>query len=293
MLVEHLAIDRIQALLATENLPLYAGLAQLAGDPFENSRQQLAPVTTRRLERARQNACAHRIDELEREILQLAEKLVETEPVGNRCVNLERLASDAAAFVGTYRRHRLQIVMTIGELDQHHAQIARHGHQHLAEILRLRLFLRLKLDLVELRQAIDEISDRFAETLGNFALANRRILHHVVQERCNHSLDIHLPFSDGARHRQRMGDVGFTRQALLPTMRVLAEQIRFSYALDLFRRKIAQAVDEDMECRIVLGKCRLRSVSSHWRCSGQAGCNHGIHDLVLRHRGIAVRPDRG
>jgi hypothetical protein len=79
--------------------------------------------SSRRLPRAalsarRQNACAHRIDELEREILQLAEKLVETEPVGNRCVNLERLASDAAAFVGTYRRHRLQIVMTIGELDQ-------------------------------------------------------------------------------------------------------------------------------------------------------------------------------
>jgi hypothetical protein len=149
-------------------------------------------------------------------------------------------------------------VVAIGELDQHHAQIARHGHQHLAEVLRLRFFLRLKLDLVELRQAIDEISNRFAETFGNLALANRRILHHVVQQRRDHALDIHLPFGDGAGHGQGMRDVGFSRQALLPAMRLLAEQIRLAHALDFFRRKIAQAVDEDLVSRIVLGKNQIR-----------------------------------
>jgi hypothetical protein len=110
-------------------------------------------------------------------------------------------------------------------LIKHHAQVARHGHQHLAEVLGLRLFVRLELDLVELRQAIDQIRDRFAEAFGNLALADRRILHHVVQQRSDHPLHIHLPFGDRAGHRQGMGDVGLSRQAHLPAMRLLAEQI--------------------------------------------------------------------
>jgi hypothetical protein len=179
--------------------------------------------SSRRLPRAAlsaraKNACAHRIDELEREILQLAEKLVETEPVGNRRVNLERLASDAAAFVGTYRSHRLQIVMTIGELDQHHAQIARHGHQHLAEVLRLRLFVRLELDLVELRQAIDEIGNRLPKRSAISLLPTD--VSSITSCKSAATTPRHpSAIRRSRRHGQRMGDVGFSRQAHLPAMR--------------------------------------------------------------------------
>jgi hypothetical protein len=121
--------------------------------------------SSRRLPRAAlsaraEDARAHRVDELEGEILQFAEKLVEPQPIGDRRVDLQRLARDAAALVGAHGGHRLQVVVPIGKLDQHHAQVARHGHQHLAEVLGLRLFVRLELDLVELRQAVDQIGDR-------------------------------------------------------------------------------------------------------------------------------------
>ena len=53
VLVQHLAIDRVQPLLATEHPRLYARLVQLAGEAFQDARQQLATVATRRLERTR------------------------------------------------------------------------------------------------------------------------------------------------------------------------------------------------------------------------------------------------
>jgi hypothetical protein len=93
--------------------------------------------------------------------------------------------------------------MTIGKLDQNHTQITRHGHQHLAEVLCLRLFVGLELDLVELRQAVDEIRNRPAKTFGNLALANRRILHDVVQQRRDYPFHIHLPTRRWRRLRAR------------------------------------------------------------------------------------------
>ena len=69
-------------------------------------------------------------------------------------------------------RHRLQVVHAVGELDQHDAQVARHRHQHLAEVFGLRFLVRLELDLVELGEAIDQLGHMFAETLGNLGLGD-------------------------------------------------------------------------------------------------------------------------
>ena len=59
----------------------------------------------------------------------------------------------------------------VGELDENDADVARHRQQHLAEIFRLRLFLRLKLDAGDLGNAVDQTGDVGAEFLGEFSLA--------------------------------------------------------------------------------------------------------------------------
>ena len=78
------------------------------------------------------------MDQAEGNVLQFAIKLAESETQRDRRVDVERLERDAPALVGAHRRHRLQVVLAVGQLDQHDAQIARHGHQHLAEVFRLR-----------------------------------------------------------------------------------------------------------------------------------------------------------
>ena len=47
----------------------------------------------------------------------------------------------------------------VGELDHDHANIARHRNQHLAEIVRLILFLALVLVSADLGHTIDQLRD--------------------------------------------------------------------------------------------------------------------------------------
>ena len=321
--LEHLAVDRVQALLAAEGARVDTRVVQPAVDAVENARQDFAPVAACRLQCTRKNPGAHREDELEREILQLVVKLVEPQPVGDRRVDLERLAGDAAPFLRPHGSHGLQIVVAIGEFDQDHAQVARHRHQHLAEVLCLRFLGRLELELVELRQAVDEIGNRLAEALGDGALADRRVLHHVVQQGGDHPFDVHLPFGNLAGNGQRVGDVGLARLSHLAPMRRLAEAIGLADEFDLFRRQVHQAVDEHLVGWIVLrrrhrlggvrsGVLRLRRRASGRRCRRHrrrvahgnlpiAGhsrrINRAIRHLLQRNRWrlrpvATIRPDR-
>jgi len=50
-------------------------------------------------------------------------------------------------------------VKPVGELDQDDAHVARHGEQHLAEVLGLRVLGALELDAVELGDAVHELGD--------------------------------------------------------------------------------------------------------------------------------------
>jgi hypothetical protein len=53
---------------------------------------------------------------------------------------------------------RAHVVQAVGQLDQDDAHVARHGQQHLAEVLRLRLDLALEFDFLQLGQAVDEVA---------------------------------------------------------------------------------------------------------------------------------------
>ena len=66
---------------------------------------------------------------------------------------------------GGQRRERAHVVEPVGELDQQDADVARHRHDHLAHVLGLRQLAGLELQLVELRQAVDDLGDVVAELL--------------------------------------------------------------------------------------------------------------------------------
>ena len=101
---------------------------------------------------------------LEGEQLHLAHVFVHAHALGERGVDIHRLARDALALLGALDEvQRAHVVQPVGQLDQQHAQILAHREQELAQILRRALVLGHLLDLGELGHAIDQPRDLGAE----------------------------------------------------------------------------------------------------------------------------------
>jgi hypothetical protein len=125
------------------------------------------------------------------------------------------------------------VVEAVGELDQDHANVARHRQQHLAERLGLRFLAGREAELVELREAVDEVGGRGPEALDQLGLRNPAILHRIVHQRGHDRLRIELPFGAEAGDRDRVRDVGFAARAELPQVGLVGEPIGVANAPDV------------------------------------------------------------
>src|SRR5207248_1737819 len=86
-----------------------------------------------------------------------------TEPVmAEGGVDVERLLGDLAGLLGRQVVERPHVVEAIGQLDHQHAQVARHRHQHLAEVLGLPLLARGEGQLADLGHAVHQLGDLLA-----------------------------------------------------------------------------------------------------------------------------------
>ena len=103
------------------------------------------------------------IDILEGEILQLLLDRVYTEAVGQGSIDIQRFPGDGNAAVLRLEAEGTHIVKTVGQLDEHDADIPGHGKDHLPERLGLSLLPVGKIQLIQLGDAIDQIGDFIAE----------------------------------------------------------------------------------------------------------------------------------
>jgi hypothetical protein len=132
-------------------------------------------------------------------------------------------------------------VQAVGELDQHDAHIARHGEQHLAEVLGLRVLGRLEFDAVELGDAVHQLRHRLAEGVGDLVLGDRRVLGYVVQQRRHQRLAIQMPVGQDLGHRKGVRDVRVAGLARLAGVRGLGKAVRLGEAGDVRRLQVAEA----------------------------------------------------
>ena len=167
--------------------------------------------------------------------------------MGDRGVDVERLAGDAHPLLAVDRVHGAHVVQPVGELDQDHAHVARHRQQHLAERLRLRLLAGREAQLVELGQAVDEIGGRRAEALDQLRLADAAILHCVVHQRRHDRLGIELPLGAQARDRDRMGDVRLAAGAELAEMGFVGEAVGLAHPADVARVEVVELAGQGGE----------------------------------------------
>ena len=177
----------------------------------------------------------------ERELLQLVVERVQAEAVGDRRVDLHGFAGDPSPFRGRNGPERAHVVQAVGELDQHDAHVARHGEQHLAEVLGLRVLGRLELDAVELGDAVDQLRHRLAEGVGDLVLGDRGVLGHVVQQRGHQRLAVEVPVGQDLGHREGVRDVRVAGLARLAGVRGLGEAVRLGEARDVLRLQVAEA----------------------------------------------------
>jgi hypothetical protein len=96
----------------------------------------------------------------------------------------------------------------VGQLDEDHPHVARHGDDHLADVLRLLLFDAAELHLRQLGDAIDEQRHLVAELLADLLDRDLSVLHHVVQQRGGQSGAVELEFRADIGRAHRVADVG-------------------------------------------------------------------------------------
>jgi hypothetical protein len=140
-------------------------------------------------------------------------------------------------------------VRAIGQLDEDHAHVARHGQEHLAKRLCLIFLARVELQLVELGQPIDQFSHSNAEALDQVCLGDAAVLHGVVQQRRHERGRVELPARAQRRHSDRMGDVGFAAIAQLAQVRRVGKAVGLAHLLNACGVEIVEAVHERGKAR--------------------------------------------
>ena len=188
VLFAHLAVYGVQVFLAPLHLRFNALIAQPALDAVEHLADHLAAVAARGTHSFGEHAETVRKQVTERQVFHLLVDAVEAQPVGDGCVDFERFARDALAFFRMHGIQRTHVVQPVGEFDQHHAHVACHRQQHLAEIFRLRFFLGIELDAVEFRNAVDQFGHRPSELFSDFAFGDFGVFDDVVQQCCGQRL---------------------------------------------------------------------------------------------------------
>ena len=167
-----------------------------------------------------------RIDVLERQVFQLAANLAHAEAVRDRRVNLQRLLGDLLLPLGREVLQGAHVVQTVGQLDEHHADVVHHGQHHLAHVFRLRFFGRGEVDLADLGDAFDDVGDLLAELGFDLVDGDRRVFDGVVQQPGGDGRGVEPHLGQQNRDLQRMREVGLARLAELSFVMLLRRNRR-------------------------------------------------------------------
>ena len=162
----------------------------------------------------------------EGKLLELVHEAVHADALGQRRINVHGFARDAAAFVlGLDEVQRPHVVEAVGELDQQHADVVRHGEQELAEVLGLALAVGLRLDLRQFGDAIDKPGDIGAEQRVDLLVSGDGVLDGIVENRRGDGLVVELQFGEDAGDFDRVTEIRVTTGAQLAAVRLDREYI--------------------------------------------------------------------
>ena len=219
----HLLVDRVVLLRTPRNAAADAGHAEVFGELLDNLLHELVALRRARFHEVLQLDVHLRLEDGERKVLELGLHGLDAQSVCERRIDLEGLASLALRALARDEAPCARIVQPIGQLDDQHADVLRHRDDHLAH--RLGLGGLTVLQLVELRDAVDEHGDLVAEVGAALIEGVVGVLDRVVQEcGCDrHRSDAEL--GQDLRDCDRMRDVRFARLAELALVRTVGDEV--------------------------------------------------------------------
>ena len=137
MLVLHLVPDGVGGLHAFLNLILDAHLLQRG---LDGSRELVKKFVTGGVGRLQLSLYIGKFVwmlELETEIFQFRLDLIQSQTIGEGCIDIERFTCNLILFVGRLGIQSTHIVQTVADLDEDHADIVAHRQQQFLEVLSL------------------------------------------------------------------------------------------------------------------------------------------------------------
>ena len=199
-----------------------------------------------------------RVEDLEREILELPLEGVDPEAVRERRVDLEGLLRLLHLLLLAEVLDRPHVVEAVGELDEDDPDVLGHRDDHLAVVLGLCLLAARELDPRQLRDALDELRDLGAELGPELVELGVGVLQDVVQERGRDRLLVEMELGADAGDAARMvdellaGAPHLTAMTGLRGLECAPDQIVVDpglYALDAGRAAPRRGSRDATECR--------------------------------------------
>ena len=234
----HLPVQAVEILLPALDPALDAFLAQAPFHRRLDPAHDPLAVPARLPDLRAEDPVAARVEGAEAEVLQLDPDVAQPEAVGDGRVDVERFARDAPPLVEREGVEGAHVVQPVRELDEDDPDVAGHRHQHLAEVLGLRLRPALEREVGELAHSIDQLGDLVAELDRDLGLGGRGVLDDVVEERCHDRAMVEAHLGEDLRDLHRVVDVGLARGPALSVVGVGAEAERAADRLDLRRVEV-------------------------------------------------------
>ena len=220
MLALHLAPDRERPFLAAMDLRLDAVLFQLDGQRLFDLAQHVAAFGVQLLQPLGDDPVGVGIEHLEGDVLEFVAHRLHAHAAGERRIDVHGFLGDADALFGIDVIEGAHVVQPVGELDQQHAHVARHGEQQLAQVFGLRRLLGDQIELGDLGEPVDQRGDLLAELLLDLLVRRLRVLDRVVQQGRGDGGIVELHLGEDGGDFERMIEIGLARGALLVAMRL-------------------------------------------------------------------------
>ena len=122
------------------------------------------------------------LEDLEGQIFQLPLQPANAEAIGQGGIDLPGFPGDAQLLFGLERRDGAHVVQPVGQLDQHHPDVAGHGQKHAAQVFSLGFGVVGEVNAAELGNPLHQRPHLGTEVLFDLLSGDTGVLHHVVQE---------------------------------------------------------------------------------------------------------------
>ena len=236
VLVVHLAVDGIERFLPPGNAHFHARALEYGLHLALHFVHQVAAAAAGACDRLADDRVPPGQQVAETQFFEFAVGFVQAQAVGDGRINVQRLLCNPLPFGARHLGHGAHIVGTVGQLDQDHPHIARHGQQHFAEGLGLGFFPAVELQAVQLGQPVHQFSHGRAEAFDQLRFADAAIFHGVVQQGRHQCLGVQIPIGALGGHGNRMGDVGGAVFAQLPQVGFVSKTVSQPHLLQVAGR---------------------------------------------------------